>query len=307
MKTNILLIIAIFFSFSVHAQNQPVVLAIDGVNTTFQSGLSLPYWLKAGQTLNLVANACSVSIMEFTEDTTALKYSRVISLNSLQTVPSGKIWKIEAIGTTIIPFDPMAPIFISPQTFSSPGTYTWTVPYHVFSICVSVVGGGGKGGEGFWTFIYPYNNPAYSNYQPSSGYGHFGGGGGGGGYGYQCFSVVPGTTYTVTVGGPSGTSSVGSLISATGGAPGFDADSTSNGAGGAGGTSTATFNASGFSGSAVVTYGSFGTGGLSGTNVNGSVGNGGNGGGLYHNGSGPYPTSLTPAIQGQPGKVIISW
>ena len=97
MKTNILLIIAIFFSFSVLAQNQPVVLAIDGVNTTFQSGLSLPYWLKAGQTLNLVANASSVSIIEFTEDTTALKYSRVISLNSLQTVPSGKIWKIEAI------------------------------------------------------------------------------------------------------------------------------------------------------------------------------------------------------------------
>ena len=97
MKTNILLIIAIFFSFSALAQNQPVVLAIDGVNTTFQSGLSLPYWLKAGQTLNVVANASSVSIIEFTEDTTSLKYSRVISLNSLQTVPSGKIWKIEAI------------------------------------------------------------------------------------------------------------------------------------------------------------------------------------------------------------------
>jgi hypothetical protein len=54
MKTNILLIIAMFFSFSVLAQDKPVVLAIDGVNTAFQSGLSLPYWLKAGQTLNLV-------------------------------------------------------------------------------------------------------------------------------------------------------------------------------------------------------------------------------------------------------------
>ena len=52
------------------------------------------------------------------------------------------------------------------------------------------------------------------------------GGGGGGGYGYSCFNVVPGTNYQIIVanGGTSsnsgGSSSVGNLISATGGNPG---------------------------------------------------------------------------------------
>jgi hypothetical protein len=238
MKKNILLIIAILCSFFAQAQNQPV-LAIDGVNTTFQSGLSLPYWLKAGQSLNVVANASSVSIMEFTADSSTLKYSRVISLNSLQTVPTGKIWKIEAIGiapiggTVEFSATSMPTIFTSPKTFSTPGIYSWIVPPNVTSICVEAWGGGGNGGSG-----YSY-------------YGNFGtgAGGGGGGYGYQCFAVVPATIYTVTVGGPSGTSSLGTLISATGGAVGMDGTLTSNGAGGAGGSSTATFNITGATGS----------------------------------------------------------
>jgi len=289
MKTNILLIIAIFFSFSVLAQNQPV-LAIDGVNTTFQSGLSLPYWLKAGQTINVVANASTVSIMEFTEDTTSLKYSRVISLNSLQTVPSGKIWKIEAIGTTtiggIVEFSAtsMPTIFTSPKIFSTAGTYTWTVPPNVTSICAEVWGGGGNGGMGF------------------SYYGNFGtgGGGGGGGYGYQCFAVVPGTIYTVTVGGASGTSSLGSLISATGGAAGIDGTYTSNGASGTGGISNATFNIAGASGAG---DGGAGANGGAGGIFNSTSGKGGvapGGGGAGDNFSGPVGT-------GAPGKVIIYW
>jgi hypothetical protein len=292
MKTNILLIIAIFFSFYALAQNQPV-LAIDGVNTTFQSGLSLPYWLKAGQTLNVVANASSVSVMEFTEDSSTLKYSRVISLNSLQTVPSGKIWKIEAIGTTTIggtvgfSANSMPTIFTSPKTFIIAGTYTWTVPPNVTSICVEVWGGGGSGGWG------------------SQSYGYWGGGGGGGGYGYQCFSVVPGTTYTVTVGGPSGTSSVGSLISATGGANGMNGTNLGEGAGGTGGISTATFNLTGTTG-----YNSSPNG-----NVNGGAGaNGGIGGitwskgGVAPGGGGGGDTFAgNPPGTGAPGKVIIYW
>jgi hypothetical protein len=300
MKTNILLIIAIFFSFSVLAQNQPVVLAIDGVNTTFQSGLSLPYWLKAGQTLNVVANASSVSIMEFTEDTTSLKYSRVISLNSLQTVPSGKIWKIEAIGTiggteafstTSIPT-----IFTSPKTFSTPGTYSWTVPPNVTNICVEVWGGGGNGGMNI------------SSYSP------FGGGGGGGGaYGYQCLAVVPGTVLTVTVGGPSGTSSVGGLISATGGAPGMDATTTSNGAGGAGGVSTATYNISGSSGllGGIHVYPGSGIpynyAGLGGSSGNGNNIPAAGGGGKGSPGGYGQTTQPQPGGQGTTGLVIIHW
>jgi len=291
MKTNILVIIAMFFSFSALAQNQPV-LAIDGVNTTFQSGLSLPYWLKAGQTLNVVANASSVSIMEFTEDTTTLKYSRVISLNSLQTVPSGKIWKIEAIGIATIgtvgfSSTSMPTIFTSPKIFNSAGTYSWTVPPNVTSICVEVWGGGGSGGMGSV-------NQA-------------GGGGGGGGYGYQCFLVIPGTTYTVTVGGASGTSSLGGLISASGG---VNASNIFPYVGGSGGGSTATFNITGASGN-------------QGYNANGSGGTGANGGpgGLNSNmgtglpgtapgggGSGVNPTNNNGGGgAGAPGKVIIYW
>ena len=293
MKKNILLIIAILFSFSVFAQNQPV-LAIDGVNTTFQSGLSLPYWLKAGQTLNVVANASSVSIMEFTADSSTLKYSRVISLNSLQTVPSGKIWKIEAIGSTTIggtvgfSSTSIPTIFTSPKTFSTTGTYTWTVPPNVTSICVEVWGGGGAGGTG----------QQYT----------YGGGGGGGGYGYQCFTVIPGTTYTVTVGGASETSSLGALISATGGTNGSNA-SGGTGLGGAGGVSTATFNLTGAIGTTGTSAGSgsiIGTGGVGANGGLGAVnpsasgtapGGGGAGGGYGYNMGG----------SGAPGKVIIYW
>ena len=305
MKTNILVIIAMFFSFSALAQNQPV-LAIDGVNTTFQSGLSLPYWLKAGQTLNVVANASSVSIMEFTEDTTTLKYSRVISLNSLQTVPSGKIWKIEAIGIATIgtvgfSSTSMPTIFTSPKIFNAAGTYSWTVPPNVTSICVEVWGGGGNGGNGgFWSGV--------SN-------GHFGGGGGGGGYGYQCFLVVPGTTYSVTVGGASGTSSLGALISASGGVAGDNATSTVNGLGGNGGASAASFNISGTNGSAGGSYG--GGGGNGGAGANGGAGgaggvpNPGVGSGTFPGGGGGGGFACTcPNYSGGGGalgKVIIYW
>ncbi len=298
MKKNILLIIAILFSFSVFAQNQPV-LAIDGVNTTFQSGLSLPYWLKAGQTLNVVANASSVSIMEFTADSSTLKYSRVISLNSLQTVPSGKVWKIEAIGSATIggtvefSSTSMPTIFTSPKTFSTPGTFSWKVPPNVTSICVEVWGGGGAGGMGG-------GNNSFTS----------GGGGGGGGYGYQCFSVIPGTTYLVTVGGVSGTSSLGTLINATGGAGGGNAISNiSYGTGGVGGVSTATFNITGSNGAQGGTIGN--QGGAGGVGANGGLGGassasagtapGGGGAGGDQNNISSYVGA------GAPGKVIIYW
>jgi hypothetical protein len=291
MKKNILLIIAILCSFFAQAQNQPV-LAIDGVNTTFQSGLSLPYWLKAGQTLNVVANASSVSIMEFTVDSNTLKYSRVISLNSLQTVPTGKIWKIEAIGTTTIggtvefSTTSMPTIFTSPKTFSTPGTYSWTVPPNVTSICVEVWGGGGSGGLGI-----------------GSGNNSYVGGGGGGGYGYQCFIVIPGTNYTVTVGGASGTSNLGGLISASGGANGSNIFPF---VGGTGGSSSATFNITGANGNPG--YNGNGSGGAG---ANGGAGGGAAGGGAAPGGGGGggynMYTSGNGGGAGAPGKVIIYW
>lgn len=65
--------------------------------------------------------------------------------------------------------------------FTSPGTFTWTAPTGVFSVCVVCVGGGGGGSE-------------------DSG-GDGGNGGGGGGLGWKNdIAVIPGQSYTVVVG-----------------------------------------------------------------------------------------------------------
>jgi hypothetical protein len=70
------------------------------------------------------------------------------------------------------------------ETFSTPGTFTWTAPVGVNSASVEIWGGGGGGGVGYA--------------DGSSAYG--GGGGGGGGYQGQTVNVVGGTNYTIVVG-----------------------------------------------------------------------------------------------------------
>ena len=72
---------------------------------------------------------------------------------------------------------PIAPT--GQQVYASAGTYSWTAPAGVTSVCVVCVGGGGGGGAGYWA----------------------GGGGGGGGLGWKNnISVTPGQSYTVAVG-----------------------------------------------------------------------------------------------------------
>jgi len=89
--------------------------------------------------------------------------------------------------------------------FQSPGTSTWVAPSGVVIVSVVCVGGGGASGKG-------------TNF--------FGAGGAGGGLAYKNnVTVVPGTSYTVTVGaggaGYSGSGVAGSLSSANGGNSGF--------------------------------------------------------------------------------------
>lgn len=290
----ILIILCVFTtSFSSFSQS---IITIDGVNTTFSNGLSLPYWLKEGQSVGLVSNVKSISIIEFTADANNLTFSRVITLTSSQTVPAGKVWKMEALGLGIngqatggFSTSSVPTIFTSPKTFSTAGTTTWIVPPGVTNICVEVWGGGGNGG-------FSGQNAGGSA------------GGGGGGYGYQCFSVVPGTSYTVTVGGAAGTSSVGALISATGGSNGGAAPS---GIGGTGGSSSASYNLSGTNGIAGA-----GAGGAGANGGNGGAGIGcvccpgntgtapGGGGGGYNFGN---CASGNQVGAGAPGKVIIYW
>ena len=272
-------------------------LVIDNVSNQF-SNISLPYWLKSGQTIDLGTNAKSVSIIEFTVNGTALEFSQVISLTSVQTVPQNKVWKIEAIGQTIAtnpnPLNSNLPsnyngisslnnnslptIYQSPKKFEIPGTYNWIVPPGITSLCIEVWGGGGGGGET--------------------------GSGGGGGYGYQCYTVVPFTNLTVTVGaggfqGVGGVSSVGNLISAFGGV--------SNG--GIGGSTSST------NGTIITINGENGGGYLS---SGGTGGNGGTGGisvqmngyiagenGTAPGGGGGYCT--TNPVYGARGQVYIYW
>jgi len=95
-----LLLCCLLFSKILLAQNDPILL-IDGDTVSMKSGLSLPYWLKAGHTIALGDNVKSVSILEFTIDSNQLEFSDVISLTSAQTVPSGKAWKIEALACKV--------------------------------------------------------------------------------------------------------------------------------------------------------------------------------------------------------------
>lgn len=244
------------------AQNSST-LVIDNVSNQF-TNISLPYWLKSGQTIDLGTNAKSVSIIEFSVNGTALEFSQVISLTSVQTVPQNKVWKIEAIGQTTAtnsnPLNSNIPsnyngisslnnnslptIYQSPVNFNNPGIYSWTVPSGITNICIDTWGGGGSSGT--------IN------------------GGGAGAFGYQCFNVLPLQTLTITVGTAGASSKVVdsngiNLIEAGGGS-----------SSGIGGTSSATVNYSGqngseFNGGAAKFGGSGGTdsGGMSCTSCSG--------------------------------------
>ena len=154
--------------------------------------------------------------------------------------------------------------------FTSSGS--WTCPQGVTTIQVEAYGGGGGGG---------YGGTANKN-----------GGGGGGGGGYSKLTgvaVIPGTTYTITVGagGSAGASSNGGnggTSTATFGATSITAT------GGNGGQSNANGRAGGTGG-----IGNNGTGGTGGTGVNGtgSGGGGGAAGTTGNGGNGALPTAGT--------------
>lgn len=149
--------------------------------------------------------------------------------------------------------------------FSSNGTFV--VPANVFKIKVRIVGGGGPGGGG---------NGSYG-----------GAGGGAGGYVEGVYPVVPGQSYPVTAGAaglagaagsnngsPGGTTSFGTLCSATGGTCGAGLGATSS--------------AGGLGGSAYTVAGGFAMGGGCGGDGNSSAGlaPGGNGGASPFGGGG---------------------
>ena len=168
-------------------------------------------------------------------------------------VPNGATI-VSGQGTTSITVNFPTSNFPSSITYTNPGTYYL---YNVTQADITVIGGGGGGAC------------------------NGGGGGGGGGYAFKSFSSITTNPLVITVGdkgingcGPTagGTTSVSSLISATGGQPGVY--SLSNPVGGSGGTGIGgTVNyTGGTGGTGCVTYAGGGGGGAAGPSGNGQNG-----------------------------------
>jgi hypothetical protein len=160
-----------------------------------------------------------------------------------------------SISVPEINFDPYAYSDSNETTYSTPGTYTFTVPTGVTSVCAVAIGGGGGGCDG-------YIADAIGN------------AGGGGALSYvNDISVTPGQQITVTVG------SGGSYLASTGNGTNNAGGNSSLGSfvvagGGRGGSKTA----SGGAGGTVIT-GTGGAGGAGGGGTGSSYSYFGGGGG----------------------------
>lgn len=181
--------------------------------------------------------------------------------------------------------------------YTTPGTFSWTVPSNVTRVFVEVWGGGGGGGGGA-------GNTA-------------GGGAGGAGYAEGFIDVTPGASVSVVVGaagagggtgGNGGTSSFAGVITATGGTGGGDG----TGVPGAGGTgSGGQFQANGGNGGTGYFFGGtravggFGAPSFRGTIVQGQDAAGTQGYGPGGGGAGGAQGGLGGA--GRPGQVIIRY
>jgi hypothetical protein len=172
--------------------------------------------------------------------------------------------------------------------FTTPGTYSWTAPAGITSVCAVCIGGGAGGTSNAdnWAYVYLA-------------------GGGGGGLGWKNnIPVVPGQTYTVVVGAggetPSGGGAPGgdsyfidrTTVAGFGGSPFTSSNRTNYGGGyvgdggGNGGSNTVTLAPG-------APYGAGGAGGY--------TGNGGNGGYSWR------PTSLVGNVQGSGGAAAGSY
>ncbi|SCM69982.1 hypothetical protein [Desulfovibrio sp. 86] len=155
---------------------------------------------------------------------------------------------------------------------------TWVVP-ETGRYQITAVGGGGNGGAG---------GKGISGYYEDSSWAWSGGGGGGGGAGERTQTtqnLTKGTSYVLTVGGVSGTSSFGALLTARGGGGGGNGEPGGGwsggearpGNGGAGGASYGSAAGGGAAGKSAF-YGGGGGGGGGATSYDGYYGNGGSGG-----------------------------
>ncbi len=163
------------------------------------------------------------------------------------------------------------------NTYSTPGTYSFTVPYGVTTITVELWGGGGAGG-GATTTTQIFTTTTSR-----------GGGGGGGAYRKVVLSgLTAGTTYSLTVGaggtavlgddGNDGGNSIFNTVQIANGGKGGTTVSNGNGSGGAGGAAGTYKGGNGASATPLGSGGGGGGAGSSAAGSNGAVTTGGSGG-----------------------------
>jgi hypothetical protein len=175
------------------------------------------------------------------------------------------------------------------ETYSTPGSLTWTCPTNVTQVVVECWGGGGGGG-----------NSANNTINGGSG-------GGGGAYAKKTFSVVAGNVYYLTVGaGGAGAPAYSNIAALYGGDSWFNTLNsvpTSNisvlAKGGSGGFNNAAFSPNN-GGSALNSFGDVLFAGGSGRQAL-STGGGGGGSAASSNANGVWATSALGAISGGDG------
>lgn len=226
----------------------------DGQAVTTAAGDLL---LSGGLTASSGSFANGITASSGTFLATGVATYSIVTSSAINILAGGVVWPDGTVSTTAasVSVGGGSGGIPSIQVFNANGTFV--VPAGVTKIIVEVWGGGGAGGSS------------------SVLWGTGAGGGGAGGYGKDTFTVAPGDSYTVTVGGAGATSSISGTagtVSASGGSNGTTGTG-GYGPGGAGGTSTATINISGASG-----CGGSAAGGQGGTA--GGGGGGGGGGGI---------------------------
>jgi hypothetical protein len=210
---------------------------------------------------------------------------------------AGKVLTSDASGNASWQSSSAGGAFSNMQVYATAGTFTFTIPAGITKILVEVWGAGGGGGVA------------------STSLGNVALGGGGGGYGKDIFTVSSGTQYVVTVGlggvagtvsahgGNGGASSLGTIITASGGIGGASVGVTPY-QWGVGGSSSAVFNIygknSGYTNNGGDSFG--GSGGMGATNgllASPGISPGGGGAG------GHSTTGYTSGAAGGVGRVVI--
>lgn len=91
----------VFCTTNVQSQNIPTIM-IGGDEVLVSDISKFPYWLNAGQTLEKGSHTKFISVIQYNVVSASggndLIFESTFNVNTLQTVPTGKVWKVESVG-----------------------------------------------------------------------------------------------------------------------------------------------------------------------------------------------------------------